>query len=91
MSTGATLTLGVVEAIVGSAVLWLIVFLARSVRRGANADISEVVGKQVQLYTAPIMEQFRNNGGSSLRDRVDSIDKKLESHIAYHKGQESVH
>lgn len=35
-----------------------------------------------------ILKELLPNGGKSLRDDIAKIDKKLDSHISYHRGQE---
>lgn len=37
---------------------------------------------QVQRSVERIEDQFHSNGGQSLRDRVDAVDKKLSDHLA---------
>lgn len=51
-----------------AAVLGLVALLLGWVRRAFRAEVEQIVDGQL----APIRDQLRPNGGSSLRDRVDS-------------------
>ena len=89
----------VIAGLIVGLVIIVLTWLGRRIARSFAADIKETVKKE----TAPIIAQFSNNGGNSLKDAIDRLDGKLDAvkdmtqaqgkvlgeHIAFHKGQES--
>ena len=93
----------VIAGLIVGLVIIVLTWLGRRVAKSFAADIKATVKTEVERNTAPIIAQFSNNGGKSLKDAVDRLDDKLDDvremtqaqgkvlgeHIAYHKGQES--
>lgn len=50
-------------------------------RKNFNESLKDSIVKTVQSEIEPIKEQFKNNGGSSMKDAIDRIDNKLIENV----------
>jgi len=90
-----------VEALIGGAVTaviggvgWLLAELIKSMRDDVRETRVELVAVKVDL--ADVKAQYRNNGGSSMRDAVDRIESTgnqtaatLTAHLIHAAGQDA--